>query len=141
VTESIVVPDWIYPGAKVYVVTRRIGTSEDTVHRAVINKVHKKSFTLVGTDERLSLADFSSNTSRISSTSYLVLDPRTREAQEAWARERVRRVKVKATQAAYDWYASRDRTDLDKLDATIAALTAWREMVIEGRGAEVNLTE
>jgi hypothetical protein len=84
VTESIIAPDWIYPGAKVYVVTRRIGTSEDTVHRAVINKVHKKSFTLVGADERFSLENFSSNTSRIHSISYLVLDPRTSKAQNAW---------------------------------------------------------
>lgn len=126
--DKIEPPAWIYPGARVLVVTCTPGAGANIVSRTTVLKVAGLSFTLRAGGPRISLKSLTSRGGAWD-TSFQVVDPASEEGERLWAQEKVRRTRVRARNAASDW-KTKDPTDLEQLDALIAALTEWREMLV-----------
>lgn len=122
---------WIVPGAEVVVYSTG---SNPGPRRSTVLKVASQSFTVAGTHEPLRIQLDTLASKRMGGTwerwYYMVAHPDSEKARELAERERIRRLRSAAHSAAEEWRAGGGSKDPAKVDAVIAAFTAYRETLL-----------
>lgn len=121
--------EWIKPGAPVVVyIDGHRGESNPRLTR--VKTVATKSFTVEGVRQRIKLETLASADQGDvwSSWNWRVIDPNSERARDLFEAQRVSRLRRKAVAAAHDWSMG-EYANVERLDAAIAALQAFREAI------------